>query len=91
MISRVEEEWRRISNQVRFILAVVSGELVVSNRPKSELLEALVSAGYDRMNKSADEEEDDDVSDSDLAKVSLSTTLYRSVPSCTSVPHSPSL
>eukprot|EP00620_Florenciella_sp_RCC1587_P002399 CAMPEP_0182598314 /NCGR_PEP_ID=MMETSP1324-20130603/87964_1 /TAXON_ID=236786 /ORGANISM="Florenciella sp., Strain RCC1587" /LENGTH=57 /DNA_ID=CAMNT_0024816143 /DNA_START=11 /DNA_END=181 /DNA_ORIENTATION=- len=57
MISRVEEEWRRVSNQVRFILAVVSGELVVSNRPKSELLEALVSAGYDRMNKSADEEE----------------------------------
>lgn len=33
--------------QVRFILSVVGGELVVSNRKKAELLQELARAGYE--------------------------------------------
>ena len=40
---------RRLSNETRFILAVVSGELVVSNRKKADIVADLAAAGYDQM------------------------------------------
>ncbi len=36
---------------MRFILAVIKGELVVSNRKKAEIEVDLEAAGYDRMAK----------------------------------------
>ena len=41
MLEKMEKEHSKLSNQVRFILAVINGELVVSNRPKQELLSEL--------------------------------------------------
>ena len=40
---------RRLSNETRFILAVVSGELTVSNRRKADIVAQLEAAGYDAM------------------------------------------
>ena len=46
MLRKMEAEHSKLSNQVRFILAVISGELVVSNRPKRELLAELQAQKY---------------------------------------------
>ena len=42
-------EMTRISNRMRFILAVISGEKVVSNRKRAEIEAQLEADGYDRM------------------------------------------
>ena len=42
-------ELTRISNRVRFILAVISGEMVISNRKRADIEAQLESDGYDRM------------------------------------------
>ena len=39
----------KISNRVRFILAVISGEVVISNRRKAAIEGDLQAQGYDRM------------------------------------------
>eukprot|EP00604_Paraphysomonas_vestita_P002078 CAMPEP_0174819746 /NCGR_PEP_ID=MMETSP1107-20130205/3173_1 /TAXON_ID=36770 /ORGANISM="Paraphysomonas vestita, Strain GFlagA" /LENGTH=901 /DNA_ID=CAMNT_0016033833 /DNA_START=245 /DNA_END=2951 /DNA_ORIENTATION=- len=46
LASKFSEEWEKIDNRVRFILAVVHGELVVSNRKKKDLLAELKREGY---------------------------------------------
>lgn len=38
--------------QVKFILAVISGEIVVSNRKRRDIEADLEAGGYDRMSKS---------------------------------------
>jgi DNA topoisomerase-2 len=35
-----------INNRVRFILAVISGELEIRNRPKVDILNQLANEGY---------------------------------------------
>lgn len=40
--------------QVKFILAVIEGSLVVSNRKKKDIEADLEAQGFDRMSKSAD-------------------------------------
>ena len=65
-----------LSNKARFIEEVCSGNLVVSNRKKVELLNDLQSRGYDLFNKandrhdnaSSDDEDEDSASVSDLSK-----------------------
>ena len=42
-------ELTRISNRVRFILAVIAGEVVISNRKRANIEEQLDEGGYDRM------------------------------------------
>lgn len=42
-------ELTRISNRVRFILAVIAGEVVISNRKRAEIEAQLDAEGYDRM------------------------------------------
>ncbi len=47
LLQRLDREWRRMDNKVRFILGVVDGSLVVSNRKKAELLQELAREGYE--------------------------------------------
>ncbi|CAM9132193.1 unnamed protein product [Discosporangium mesarthrocarpum] len=47
LLSRMQREWSKLDNKVRFILAVVEGRLVVSNRRKADLLSELQEEGYD--------------------------------------------
>lgn len=44
-----EFQMKVLANETRFILAVVSGELVVSNRKKADIVADLERAGYDKM------------------------------------------
>ena len=47
LVASLERETRRLRNMTRFVLAVVGGELVVSNRPRKDLLKDLVDQGYE--------------------------------------------
>eukprot|EP00741_Cyanophora_paradoxa_P022018 tig00021433_g21255.t1 len=47
LLARLREQQVRLSNKVRFILEVVRGELVVSNRKRAELLAELQARKYD--------------------------------------------
>jgi DNA topoisomerase-2 len=44
----------RANNKIRFIRAVISGELRLSNRKRAEIEADLDAQGYDRMAKSKD-------------------------------------
>ena len=44
-----EADLLRISNKVRFILAVVNGELVLAKRRKAEIEGELENEGYDKL------------------------------------------
>ena len=46
LIRKLTEEWEMLDNKVRFILAVVHGDLVVSNRRKADILKDLRDQGY---------------------------------------------
>lgn len=46
LLNKLTDELDKLDNRVRFILAVVNGELVVSNRKKMELLQELKKKGY---------------------------------------------
>jgi DNA topoisomerase-2 len=66
LVQKLEKEQRMLSNRARFVEEVCSGELVVSNRKKIQLLNALQERGYDLFDKTektpeneeADEEEE---------------------------------
>ena len=67
LLKRLGEEYERLDNKVRFITAVVDGDVVVNNRKKAELLNELKSKGYTLFaktkttaNKDDDNEVDDD-------------------------------
>ncbi len=53
MVERLGSELERLENKVRFILAVVNGELKVSNRKKADLIADLEKRGFARMTKHA--------------------------------------
>eukprot|EP00051_Salpingoeca_urceolata_P016686 m.223370 g.223370 ORF g.223370 m.223370 type:complete len:1511 (+) comp18752_c0_seq2:97-4629(+) len=68
-------EWTKLDNKVRFILAVIDGSLVISNRKKKELLKELQTKGYTPFPKKtrkgpatgADAEEDEENEDEEVA------------------------
>ncbi|KAG5180151.1 topoisomerase [Tribonema minus] len=47
LLARMQKEWMRLDNKVRFVVAVVQGKLEVRNRKKSELLAQLRADGFD--------------------------------------------
>eukprot|EP00752_Nemacystus_decipiens_P012396 g10983.t1 len=47
LLNRLQSEWSKLDNKVRFILAVVEERLQVNNRKKSDLLKELKEEGYD--------------------------------------------
>lgn len=51
LIRQAESELKRMSNKVRFIIAVVDGELSIGRKKKSVLVEELESMSFDRMPK----------------------------------------
>ena len=46
ILERLEKEFSILDNKVRFILAVINGEMVINNRPKKDLMSDLRSQGY---------------------------------------------
>ncbi|QDZ25819.1 DNA topoisomerase II [Chloropicon primus] len=51
MLQDEEEQMKRLDNKVRFILMVVNGELVISNRKKADIESDLDNLGFDRLTK----------------------------------------
>jgi DNA topoisomerase-2 len=47
-------ELMRASNKIRFIRAVINGELVLANRKRADIEGDLQAQGYDKMAKSKD-------------------------------------
>ena len=45
IIGKLTEEWEQLDNKVRFIMDVISGKLVVSNRKKMDLFNDLKKLG----------------------------------------------
>ena len=75
MLADEEEQMRRLDNKVRFILMVVEGELVISNRKKADIEQDLDALGFDRLKKSAkrgkgssQNDEDDDLEEGGSSK-----------------------
>jgi DNA topoisomerase-2 len=84
MVSMLSEDLRRISNRTRFILEVVKGDLIVSNRKRADLLADLERRGYAVMRKktrkprarAAIEEEDEDEQDNASYDYLLSMPIW---------------
>ena len=79
LLSKMRKELKILENKARFVEEVCKGELVVSNRKRTELLAELTERGYDlypkdeKKEESDDEEGDDEsmeesASDAELAK-----------------------
>ena len=47
LVDRLENEQRKLSNKARFVEEVCAGDLIVSNRKRSEILQELVEREYD--------------------------------------------
>lgn len=47
LVETLREEWKRLDNKVRFILAVVNKEIIISNRKKADLLKELREKNFD--------------------------------------------
>lgn len=76
LLEKMRRELKILDNKARFVEEVCSGDLVVSNRKRAELLADLQERGYDlfpkeEVKKAEDDEEaeeEDTASDADLAK-----------------------
>eukprot|EP00592_Proboscia_alata_P019197 CAMPEP_0194418490 /NCGR_PEP_ID=MMETSP0176-20130528/17623_1 /TAXON_ID=216777 /ORGANISM="Proboscia alata, Strain PI-D3" /LENGTH=1564 /DNA_ID=CAMNT_0039224989 /DNA_START=235 /DNA_END=4929 /DNA_ORIENTATION=- len=78
LLKNMRRDQLMLSNKARFVLAVCTRELIVSNRPRKELLRELKNDGYDLFDNSKPEsdaddsdtsdDEDDNASDADLAR-----------------------
>jgi len=74
LVKKLRQEQKMLSNKARFVEEVCSGDLVVSNRKKIELLKDLQLRGYDLFDKTnesnhdSDDEDEDSASASDLSK-----------------------
>lgn len=47
LLENIELELKKLSNKVRFILAVVEGDIIVNNRKRAELFVELKQKGFD--------------------------------------------
>lgn len=80
LLRKLADQIKLLSNKTRFVLSVVEGKLIVNNRKKAELLQELISEGYDqilpqnsKVAKNADGEDgssDDEQEDSNAATAS---------------------
>lgn len=58
LLKKMEKEWKKLDNKMRFILAVIKGDLRVQNRKRQEILQQLVKDGYDMFDMSKERGED---------------------------------
>ena len=63
LFNKLSDELEKLENRVRFVRAVISGEIVVSNRKKLDLLMELKAAGYRMFLKNTSEEDESENSD----------------------------
>jgi DNA topoisomerase-2 len=71
ILKKLRREQRMLSNKARFVEEVCSGDLIVSNRKKIELLHNLQERGYELFDNKDDNKEDDD-EEEDMSVANLS-------------------
>jgi len=85
LVAQLTQDWKKLQNKVRFILAVIAEEFIVRNRKKKEIIDDLVKEGYDpfpeerkrklkkeeKVEKVEDEEEEDDEKPKKIEKTGL--------------------
>jgi DNA topoisomerase-2 len=76
---KLSDDWEKLENKMRFILAVIHGELIVSNRKKSDILRELQTEGYKmffpvKKNSTAAKDDDNDNDEEDTDDASSSST-----------------
>ena len=47
LVAKLEKETNKLNNMVRFILAIINGELVINNRPRKQIMQDLVRMKFD--------------------------------------------
>ncbi len=68
LVKNLQKEQNMLSNKARFVEEVCSGDLIVNNRKKIELLDDLQARGYDLFDKTkTDENDDSDEENEDLS------------------------
>eukprot|EP00894_Picocystis_sp_ML_P000600 jgi/Pico_ML_1/51117/g2201.t2 len=82
LLASMEQDMLRLDNKVRFILAVVSGNLLINNRKKADIESELETQGYDKMRKRAKGKklEDNDEEDSSAKSLHASYDYLLSMP-----------
>jgi len=76
LINKVNNEVEKLRNKVRFILAVLKGELIVSNRKKAELLAELHDSGFKGYENTNDDDDDsDDTNEVSIGKAGSSLDI----------------
>lgn len=76
LLEILRRERLMLSNKARFVEEVCSGDLVVSNRKRSELLDELQERGYDLMTKDDEKKSNDDADASDDEDEGEENTSY---------------
>lgn len=70
LVKNLRREQNMLSNKARFVEEVCTGDLVVSNRKKVELLEDLQSRGYDLFDKGSDANDEGDDENEEPSSIS---------------------
>lgn len=73
LVKNLQTEQRKLSNKARFVEEVCSGELVVSNRKRVEILTELKERGYETFTSKVEPESSNDESDEDSEDEELTT------------------
>ena len=76
LLEILRKERLMLSNKARFVEEVCSGELIVSNRKRSELLDELKERGYDLMSKDDEKKSSDNADGSDDEDEEEDNTSY---------------
>lgn len=77
LVKKLQEEQSMFSNKARFVEEICSGDLVVSNRKKVDLLNDLKSRGYDVFDRKAIKNTDDDTEEDDDDTMASNADLSR--------------
>merc|ERR1712130_286164 len=79
MVNKLKKELKMLENRVRFIRAVINGELEIRDRPKADILHQLERDGYDLFSKEIEEEEEEE-EEFNLRKLSTGYNYLLSMP-----------
>eukprot|EP00041_Stephanoeca_diplocostata_P032247 m.1029066 g.1029066 ORF g.1029066 m.1029066 type:complete len:1509 (-) comp24112_c0_seq1:111-4637(-) len=74
LAGKLTEEWSRLDNKVKFILAMISGELDIRNKPKATIIAHLAESGYTAFPKKKKESSGNDNDDDDEDEDSSATS-----------------
>ena len=75
IVKRLESEQMMLSNKARFVEEVCSGDLIVSNRKRQDILMDLKERGYDLIQKDAAKSKDNDDSETESEEPEEETSI----------------